>query len=270
MGSGMNCDTLIWHFSNNGMFSVRSTYYLAIDRKKRITDQSLGSMSQSDFMFLWNQHLPPKNKAFCLASLWFSRNRKYFARQPFDPLEILEFAISYFESFKNVVSVVVMPRLIESAISWCCPPPFFVKVNFDAAIFVNFGSVGLGVITRDEARNCRVWRSMALPFLLASSAAESFVARLACSLAREFKWPFVIVERDCWEVINILKQQSQSLSMLGPVLNDAWNLFDYIREVSFIHIRREANQVARTIARRSLLIQNGSVKGSNVIVDALF
>lgn len=59
------CDELVWHYSNNGIYSVRSAYHLALDSKKAL--HNLGSSSgggRDDWKRIWIMNIPLKIKLF--------------------------------------------------------------------------------------------------------------------------------------------------------------------------------------------------------------
>lgn len=57
-------DTLVWHHKMNGMFSVRSVYYLARVVIVQLTSSLSGSLSPSAMVWdkLWKSHVLPKVK----------------------------------------------------------------------------------------------------------------------------------------------------------------------------------------------------------------
>lgn len=62
------CDELVWHYSNNGIYSVRSAYHLALDSKKAL--HNLGSSfggGRDDWKRIWIMNIPLKIKFFFLA-----------------------------------------------------------------------------------------------------------------------------------------------------------------------------------------------------------
>ncbi|KAL0409007.1 UNVERIFIED_CONTAM: hypothetical protein Sradi_1835100 [Sesamum radiatum] len=60
-------DVLVWHYAKNGLFSVRSAYYVQRNFQKRsnnVSDPSSSSESRTTWNFLWNCKVPNKIKIF--------------------------------------------------------------------------------------------------------------------------------------------------------------------------------------------------------------
>ncbi|KAL3826043.1 hypothetical protein ACJIZ3_022072 [Penstemon smallii] len=67
LGSNQNVDKRIWHYNQNGLFSVKSAYHLAVkmDRDQHSLASSSSSVGVSnDWNWLWNLKLPNKIKIF--------------------------------------------------------------------------------------------------------------------------------------------------------------------------------------------------------------
>ncbi|KAK4401671.1 putative mitochondrial protein [Sesamum angolense] len=71
-------DLLIWHYSTNGLFSVRSAYHLACSMEESPCSSNLKETEHSWWRRLWQTHLPGKVKIFvwraCLNALPTGRN----------------------------------------------------------------------------------------------------------------------------------------------------------------------------------------------------
>ncbi|CAL1387091.1 unnamed protein product [Linum trigynum] len=66
-------DKLIWHFTSDGVFSVKSAYHLAVslDRRRGSWRASASWMDRSSWIRLWDANIPPKLKVF----VWQILNR---------------------------------------------------------------------------------------------------------------------------------------------------------------------------------------------------
>lgn len=66
LGHLTNEDKLIWHFSKNGLFSVRSAYHLTLRLEELLIPASSSSSTQTlnSWKWLWNLKLPSKIKIF--------------------------------------------------------------------------------------------------------------------------------------------------------------------------------------------------------------
>jgi hypothetical protein len=60
-------DNLAWHYEKSGMFTVRSTYKLAMDLKSRNNETGMSNKNAGErymWNLIWKAHVPPKVKVF--------------------------------------------------------------------------------------------------------------------------------------------------------------------------------------------------------------
>ena len=57
-------DRWAWHYSRNGMFSVRSAYYLLLQENASERASSSISAGKFDWPVVWSAEVPPKTKHF--------------------------------------------------------------------------------------------------------------------------------------------------------------------------------------------------------------
>ena len=95
-----------------------------------------------------------------------------------------------------------------------------VKLNFDGAVCSKNKRAGVGVVVRDT--NGLVLASCAKPVPQPYKAAEveSLAAAKALSFATELGFRRVILEGDSLEVIQALRENDQSLTPMGLLLED--------------------------------------------------
>ncbi|KAK9988875.1 hypothetical protein SO802_029114 [Lithocarpus litseifolius] len=103
---------------------------------------------------------------------------------------------------------------------WLPPPVDVVKLNFDGAVRSKNKRAGVGVVVRDT--NSLVLASCTKPVLQPYKAAEveSLAAATALSFAAELGFRWVILEGDSMEVIQALRENDQSLTPTGLLLED--------------------------------------------------
>ncbi|KAK4416798.1 hypothetical protein Salat_2505300 [Sesamum alatum] len=61
------CDRLVWHYSKDGLFSVRSAYNMAVElegRSSAVGQSGLGEVPRGGWNFLWKSKVPGKVKVF--------------------------------------------------------------------------------------------------------------------------------------------------------------------------------------------------------------
>ncbi|XP_012847426.1 PREDICTED: uncharacterized protein LOC105967373 [Erythranthe guttata] len=78
LGSSINEDKLMWHYNRNGLFSVRSAYYIAVQMEKEKDGSNSASSSSStlsgSWKWLWTLKLPSDEDVLhCLALCTFAR-----------------------------------------------------------------------------------------------------------------------------------------------------------------------------------------------------
>ncbi|KAL3833965.1 hypothetical protein ACJIZ3_008701 [Penstemon smallii] len=61
LGSRINQDKQIWHYTNNGQFSGRSAHHLALQMAEQ---ESTSTATQKDWKWIWSLRVPPKVKIF--------------------------------------------------------------------------------------------------------------------------------------------------------------------------------------------------------------
>lgn len=94
--------------------------------------------------------------AFLCWSLWKSRNKEHFEKQPRDPSMILEQGVACWLEYKSANEAskgsVPAPELPHKPI-WIPPDTGIVKFNVDGALDERNGLSGVGIVARDEYGN---------------------------------------------------------------------------------------------------------------------
>ena len=58
-------DKLIWHYTSNGVFSVKSAYHLLRSKLRREAPSSSGGVGNSFWKVIWGLDVPPRIRLFC-------------------------------------------------------------------------------------------------------------------------------------------------------------------------------------------------------------
>ncbi|KAL0387736.1 UNVERIFIED_CONTAM: hypothetical protein Sradi_2655400 [Sesamum radiatum] len=227
-------DLILWHYSPNGFFSVRSAYHLACSLEERPSASHLRETEHRWWRRLWQAALPIKVKVFtwraCLNALPTSRNLNrrlpglccvcpFCLEEGDDAMHFLALC-SFARQFSN--TTVSCPR--ARSLSWQGPPPNYVKLNFDGAILNHGTDTGLGIVTRDAWGTCVGWAVIHVPRRSSGELAEALAAREAVRLALRRGWQYVIIEGDCSSLISKLLSPSRDLSLMGPITVDILKL----------------------------------------------
>ncbi|KAL0395125.1 UNVERIFIED_CONTAM: putative mitochondrial protein [Sesamum latifolium] len=214
-------DIIIWHFSNNGIFSVRSAYHLACD----LNDEASGSnlkAEQTWWKSIWQAKLPD---------------------------QVACFATSYYEAFLIQNSEAAVSRVQGGPSRWIGPPSGFVKLNFDGAILDKGTAMGIGVVARDERGRCIGWLSRRIDVMVSGEMAEAWAAREATQLALRRGWPMVVIEGDCLVLISKIRNATQDFSPVGPVISDIHKSASALSSCNFNFVKRSYNSVAHCLAK---------------------
>ncbi|XP_075655185.1 uncharacterized protein LOC142625399 [Castanea sativa] len=125
---------------------------------------------------------------------------------------------------------------------WLPPPVNVVKINFDGAVFSKENKSGVGVVVKDVKG--LVLTSCAKVMQQASEAVdiESLAVATALSFARDPGFQCVVLKGDLMEVIQALRENAQSLTLIGLLLEDVRMLSQNFEQVLYSHTKREGKE----------------------------
>ncbi|KAL0376653.1 UNVERIFIED_CONTAM: LINE-1 retrotransposable element O protein [Sesamum calycinum] len=305
-------DLLIWHYSTNGLFSVRSAYHLACSMEespcssRNLSRRIPGSCFACPFCLedaedvmhclkvcpfarqVWGlSNLPavsiyqPAMDVFawfravlsrldkrefeyflCICwALWWCRNSKLVQGNCLDPDHLICFVVRHLEAFHQQSFVPPPPHQLISPPHWQYPPPNFIKLNFDGAVFDRGKETGIGVVARNDRGDCVGWLSLRLAKTSDGPLAEAFAAREAVLFAINRGWQNVVLEGDCATLITKLLPGLRDFSAIGSITLDIQNLISYFQFSRFSFVQRSCNSVAHVLAKLAL----GSASGESNI-----
>ncbi|KAL5565698.1 hypothetical protein UlMin_028862 [Ulmus minor] len=139
---------------------------------------------------------------------------------------------------------------------WQAPIVGFVKVNTDAAWCGNQKKFGLGSVIRDHTG--KVLGSVAIPVASSVSVAvaESWALEKGASLAKQMGFSAVILESDCLGVTKALESRTLIDSDLSYVFDSIYEICNEFDMYKFSYTPRIGNQVAHSLARLALSLEN--------------
>jgi len=161
------------------------------------------------------------------------------------------------ENFKSA-SMVLMetlsggPILPISDVHWTPPFSGFYKLNVDAACPIEGDKWGIGVVVRDNEGvviGASSWQVFSLPD---SEFAEALAMRKGLKFAKDMSFLNLIAESEASNVVFSLNAHQQFPNYVDYIIRDRISFKGSFRSLNFLHVRREANQVAHYLAKYAL------------------
>ncbi|KAL0427311.1 UNVERIFIED_CONTAM: hypothetical protein Slati_2905900 [Sesamum latifolium] len=266
-------DDIIWHHTKSGSFSVKSAYHLVcnIDHMANPSSSySNSTSSRAGWMGIWNAKIPNKIKAqdslesadynlfltICW-SIWWCRNKEWSEGTCYKPDQVISFACSYLNSFTEIMASAPNFNTTSVSSSWRPPEHGFVKINYDAALFLDTGDFGIGIIARDHNGNCLAWHSQRLHRTISPEIAEAWAARAAVELGCRSNWDKIVIEGDCANLVKQLVTHEGYTSSTEVIIRDIFALCPRFLSSSSSLVRRQGNCVAHFIARSAINFAEG-------------
>ncbi|XP_074298977.1 uncharacterized protein LOC141629967 [Silene latifolia] len=130
---------------------------------------------------------------------------------------------------------------------WMRPPEGMVKINVDAGVKEGVGT-GLGAVCRDEHGEVLWCVTSQCREVSDPSSAEAMAILLGLEEARRRGCAHIMMESDCFNVVEALKQRKKGRSDLYLILDDILHLCSSFRFVEWSFVRRAFNLVAHELA----------------------
>ena len=122
-----------------------------------------------------------------------------------------------------------------------------VKINFNGVVCSKEEKAGVGVVVRDATglvlASCA--KIMHQPYKAAK--VESLAAATALSFATNLDFQRVVLEGDSMEVIQALRENDQSLTTTGLLLEDVRMLYQNFEQLLYSHTKSDGNAVAHSM-----------------------
>jgi len=134
---------------------------------------------------------------------------------------------------------------------WKKPPEGKVMVNVDAGYDENGGCGSVGSIIRDCSGGMLIAAHSFVPHLVDAPMAEAYALKEGLMLAQHIGCNRLIVQSDCMEVVQIMKEGGFSANSAAAIYDDCNIIWSGFQDISIEHCSREANQVAHNLARRA-------------------
>jgi ribonuclease HI len=132
---------------------------------------------------------------------------------------------------------------------WSPPPEGMVKIHVDAALFPSSRRMGIGVVIRSHRGDCLLSCSELVQEVMTPEVAEALALRHAVSLAGDEGFDNVVIASDCLSLVQRINSSTVDRSQVGVLVQDIKARSSSFAAVSFIHVYRNCNEAAHTLAR---------------------
>ena len=163
------------------------------------------------------------------------------------------------QEFWDVKDCPTRSRVMRTRQTWTPLSEGFYKINFDGAIFENFGRAGLGVVVRDVEGMVIAALSQNIQLPSSVDSVEALAARRAIILAQEISLTQVVVEGDSLKVIAAINSPKQSRTQWGHIIEDIKKASLCLQACSFCHVSRGGNSLGHSLVRRAVLTADTDV-----------
>ena len=181
-------------------------------------------------------------------------------QQPSWPLhEISKKAKELVVGFFDVLQQPTRLEVQQHHIKWTKPPEDCYKANFDAALFANNNTTGIGVVIRDCNGNVLSALSQKIVLPQSIEHAEALAASRAMTFAGELSLSKVMFEGDCLRIINAINKKEPCHTLFGHIIEEIWSGTTSLVTCNFQHVRREGNKLAHALARRAVVFADTDV-----------
>jgi hypothetical protein len=114
----------------------------------------------------------------------------------------------------------------ENMQNWKPPEADILKANWDAALNIKGGKMGMGVVIRDHAGGFRAAKCSFINGRFDPTVAESMQAVHAISLCKKLGIDYLCLEEDAKNVLSALLSREENWSPMGHIVADAKKLLE--------------------------------------------
>ena len=127
-------------------------------------------------------------------------------------------------------------------------------MNFDGAIFRESNEAGIGAIVRNHRGEVMVALCQRIPYPYLIEAVEASAAKVAVKLVLDLGIQEVDIEGDSLKIITALQQTTPCFTSYGHLILDTNTLAQNLISYQFMHVKRDGNSVAHTLADRKSVV----------------
>jgi ribonuclease HI len=238
---------------------VKSNYSIQLQRRDFISPKS--------WLFQFLNRATDLDATVLAVTCWFiweARNNTRNDHPMPNPNQVSTKIVAYVEMiilhcFKAKPSI---RRESKDLAKWTPPPPGFMIVNVDAALFPDLNRMSMGAIFRDHRGSCVISMSEPLQGFSTPEMAEAMAVRRALKVAADHGFPRVIVASDCLSLVQRLCSSQEDRSLVGSVVTDVKRMVVHFDKAIFRHVMRSLNEAAHILARTCDVSSLGFISSS--------
>ncbi|XP_012849448.1 PREDICTED: uncharacterized protein LOC105969246 [Erythranthe guttata] len=166
--------------------------------------------------------------------------------------EIIGWCCSYLHAFKDAQFRNLRPHKPNHEEVWKPPPWGIIKVNVDAAFPPSKYFYNISLVSRNSDGQCIWWKIRKVFGQIRPVDGEANAVLQAITTARTLHWRNIIVEGDCVEVIDALREKTRTFKSFRAVLDECFSLSSFFSVCSFSFFKRPCNRLAHDLASISV------------------
>ncbi|KAJ0096619.1 hypothetical protein Patl1_27305 [Pistacia atlantica] len=196
-----------------------------------------------------------------VSKIWQRRNEFTFKHYFSTPSQLIHHATQELDILNSLIQSKTSPNAHPlnsdpSSPRWQPPPEGIFKVNWDASVGKENGTIGVGIAIRDWQGRFLATMRMKKTMLPDAHVAESFTALQAVILAVDIGINQIILEGDALQVVNDLLRDEENWGQAGLISMDTKVLSRNFLTFSVHHVKRASNVIAHTLAKNALTIDD--------------
>ncbi|XP_074343002.1 uncharacterized protein LOC141680775 [Apium graveolens] len=192
-------------------------------------------------------------------SLWRARNDLVWNqkhRRFYRTVAAAEQYLAQWIATQNRVFVTPLQPQVEGdgATIWVKPQSNIVKVSVDAAVFVNHGGVGFGLVARNSAGELCEAQALFKPGPYSPVEAEAMAFKEALSWTDRRGWHDAVIESDCLRMVQVVRSCVLMRSYFGWIIEECRCILQRLNKVKLSFVKRSANMVAHQLEKESYFL----------------
>jgi ribonuclease HI len=132
---------------------------------------------------------------------------------------------------------------------WSPPPTGLIKINWDVALNIKEGCIGMGIVARNCMGEVMGAKSVIRPIMVDPKIAEAMAALWTVLFCKEVGFIDVIIEGDATQVLDEINSPPPYLSNTGQFTESIIKEINGLHTVKFNHVHRELNGAAHALAK---------------------